>query len=105
MLGFWLWFGVLYTLDVAALLLCKAYVQTAKASWLILGAISFTLIIPVLAKLFRYESFSVANLTWSAANIIILPLIGWMACGDRLATAQIVGIGLTLVGLFLVHFK
>ena len=85
--------------ETAALSFLKEYSLSGSTTHLLLGLVFYSLVSFFLIQSFRYETIGIVNVLWSAFSVILVAATGVLIFGERLNLAQILGMGMVLVGV------
>ena len=53
----------------------------------------------------RSMSVGTAYAIWSGVGIVLISVLGWVALGQKLDTPAVLGIGLIVAGVLIIHFN
>lgn len=77
----------------------KKWVVSSNHMFYVVGMIAYVIAIGFLAESFKYKNFAVANAICVGFNIIALAIVSWLYFKEALSLAQVLGIGLVVVGI------
>jgi len=97
--------AIITLLDLAGTICAKFYSINKNPLLLIATSLLFGGAGYVFAKSLKYEGMAITNVLWIALSIIIVTIIGYFAFKEEIATIQLIGIGVIVVGLVLINLK
>ena len=81
----------------------KEYAAHLHPTFLALGAICYFGVVLLLAKTLQSEGMGVVNLLWSVASIISVFAIGMVFFHERMTAMQMIGAGMSVLGVAIVR--
>ena len=81
----------------------KYWVEGSKSWHWVIGILIWTVGLMFLAQSFHYKNMAVAGILMVTLNSIFLVIISWVLFKESLSFVQIGGIGICLVGLYLLE--
>lgn len=81
----------------------QASQQFTRAVPSVVAVVTYGLSLYLLALALKAIPVGVAYAIWSGLGIVLIALIGWWAFGQRIDLAAILGMGLILAGILVIH--
>lgn len=100
---FWLYFSLVCFFDLLGITLGKLN-SIYHQSWMIIGAIiSFTFVGLFFSLSLEYKGIALANMIWVGVSAILITIAGYYIFKETISSLQLVGIGVILIGVFLIN--
>lgn len=99
----WLWLALAIIAEVVATSYLKAAEGFTRLWPSLVVVIGYGLAFWFLSLTLRTIPVGVAYAIWSGAGIVLVTTIAWFAYGQRLDLAGLIGIGLILTGVLVIH--
>ncbi len=97
--------AIITLLDIAGTICAKFYSINKNSLFLIATVLLFGGAGYVFARSLRYEGMAITNVLWISLSIILVTIIGYYAFKEEIAHIQLIGIGVIVIGLFLINLK
>jgi multidrug transporter EmrE-like cation transporter len=101
-LGFGLLFG---TLDSIALPIVKGVHNGLSSLWMIVPVLIYATTPFVFLKALEKETMTIMNLVWDLTSDLVVTFIGLVVFAESVSPVKAVGIGFSLIGLFLMSYE
>lgn len=102
---FWIYLVLVLITDALAIILSKYYSLSQNKWYLVFAVLAFAFTGLFFCLSLNYKGMALANILWSAFASLLISFIGVTFFKEELATVQLVGIGVIVVGLALVNSK
>lgn len=101
-LGFGLLFGVI---DSIALPMVKWVHNGASNWWMLFPVVVYAVNPFIFLKALEKESLTIMNLVWDLSSDLLITLVGLFVFAERLPPLKLLGVMVSLVGLFLMTYE
>ncbi len=101
---FWFYLALVLGVDFVAITCAKKYVENHESSFLIAAIAGYALMGFLVIQMLRHEGFTIANVIWSGAWVVISVLIGFFIFGEKISWLQAAGIIIIFLGILLTQW-
>jgi multidrug transporter EmrE-like cation transporter len=99
-------FGLIFSgIDAIALPIVKAVHNGANKWWMLIPMIFYAADPFIFLKALDHETLTVMNLVWDMTSDIVISLIGLFVFAEKLPPLKLLGVMVSLVGLFLMTYE
>ncbi len=95
--------SAIVTLDVAALILARFYVEHKKLSFMIFSLMSFALSALVFVELMAFDFTVIISILYAGISSIIITIFYYIVFKERITPGQWVGIALAFLGIVILE--
>ncbi len=99
----WLYLSIAILAEVAGTVALKYTQGFTKPLPLLVVIFGYGLAFFLLAKVVQTLPLAITYAIWSGAGIALVGVIGWLALGQKLDVAALVGIGLIILGVVVIN--
>lgn len=99
----WLYLGIAIVAEVVGTTFLKASEGFTRPVPSLVVLVGYGIAFLFLSLTLRTIPVGVAYAIWSGAGVVLVTLVAWLALGQRLDAAGIVGIGLIVAGVVVLH--
>jgi multidrug transporter EmrE-like cation transporter len=101
-----IWFGIVFgIIDSIALPIVKSVHNGASKWWMLFPMIFYAADPFIFLKALEHESLTVMNLVWDMTSDITITLVGLFVFAEKLPPLKLLGVIVSLVGLFLMTYE
>lgn len=93
------------TVEIVGILIAKKWNLNNNPIYLLTAVSLFGLVGFLFARSLKYEGMAIMNILWISFSVIVITFVGYFVFKENISLAQSVGIGIIVIGLFLVNFK
>ncbi|MBW6440958.1 EamA family transporter [Patescibacteria group bacterium] len=93
------------TAEIVGIVVAKKWNLNDNPTYLLVVIFLFGLVGLLFANSLKYEGMAIMNILWISFSIIITTFVGYFIFKENISLAQLVGIGIIIIGLFLVNFR
>lgn len=97
--------AIITVLDIGGIISAKLYSIHKNPLLLLATFVLFGSAGIMFAKTLKYEGMAITNVLWIALSIIIGVIIGYSVFKEEIAPIQFIGMGIIVIGLFLINWK
>lgn len=99
----WFYLGIAIVCEVTATTALKYSEGLTRLNPSLLVGIGYAGAFYFLSKVLNDLPVSVAYAIWSGAGVALITLVGWIWLGQKLDTGALIGIGLIIAGVLVIH--
>ena len=91
--------------EIVGILIAKKWNLNNNPIYLSAVVFLFGLVGFLFASSLKYEGMAIMNILWISFSVITITFFGYFIFKENISFMQLAGIGIIVIGLFLVNFK
>ena len=91
--------------EIIGIVIAKKWNLNDNPVYLLATISLFGLVGFLFANSLKYEGMAIMNILWISFSVIIITFVGYFVFKENISLTQLAGIGIIVIGLFMVRFK